>query len=189
MKTFHTACSSNIKKGFTLVEMTVAILVGLMISAAALSLMNNQILTFNILKTQNFLVAEAPQINNTLNRIVSRGSFARLYPSFEDATASTNPTLTDADTLLLVFPSTQQSGAALEAPSFGVIAFDEPNNNLDYYPVADLASLNALDPDNSPHWNISNQVANINYFIQNGVLRIRVTGPHGGSIIYTNTTL
>ncbi|MGJ8676838.1 MAG: PulJ/GspJ family protein [Akkermansiaceae bacterium] len=179
-------------KGYTIVEMTVMILVGLMISATALSLMSNQISAFNILKTQNFLIADAPQINNTLNRIVSRGSAFRIYPSFADAVASTNPTIVNGNTLVIVFQSSGQINTATlvdptviaAASTYGVIDFDPVTNSLDYYYTDNLASIVY----GSPSWNISKQATSVVHTVLGGVLRTTISGPNAESITYSTTT-
>lgn len=173
------------KRGYTLVELTVMILVGLIIATMTLTLLNNQIASFGIIKTQNFLVADAPQINNTLNRIVSRANSFRLYPTFTDVTNATNPTINNAQTLVLLFQSSGQAGALNAAPTFGVIGFNAATNSLDYYSTNDLTTLNQ---NTSPSWNISKQVNNVNYNVINGVLRLTITGPNGGTITYSTTT-
>ena len=65
---------SNLATGFTLLELTVVILISLMIATITLTLFNNQVATFNILRTQNFMIREAPQVNSLLNRIISRSN-------------------------------------------------------------------------------------------------------------------
>ena len=67
------------RSGFTLVEMTVTILVGLMVATITLTLFNSQLASYKILQTQNFLISEAPQINNTLNRIIPRAKQRGVY--------------------------------------------------------------------------------------------------------------
>lgn len=177
-------------KGYTLVELTAAILVGLLISATALTLMSNQLQAFRIIRTQDFLVHEAPQINNTLNRIVSRADFFRMYASFDHATAATNSVTAGGTTLVLQFQSSTHidSTGDLLPPSFGVIHFNATTSSLDYFTAADLAALGALDS-SKPSWNISTQATGVNYSILNGVLRLNILGPNSDSITFSSTTL
>lgn len=161
-------------------EMTIVILVGSMIAIMSLVLFNNQLATYRIINTQNFLIHEAPQIENSLNRITSRANFFRLYPTLEDAEAGTNATITDAQVIALQF-----SGIAQAADSFGVIAFDSDENKLNYYHLASMAELAVA----TPEWSISSQVSDANFFVQNGVLRFKLTGANGAEIIYSTTTL
>ena len=168
------------RTGFTLVEMTIVILVGSIIAMMSLALFNHQLTTYRIINTQNFLIHEAPQIDNSLNRITSRANFFRLYPTLNDAEAGTNATITDAKVIALQF-----SGIGTTADSFGVIAFDDATNRLNYSHLASMAELAAA----TPAWSISRQVSDANFFVQDGVLRFQLTGPNGAEIIYSTTTL
>ena len=58
--------------GFTLIELTITMVVGLMIAMISLMLFNQQLAMFGILRDQNFMIREAPQVNGLLNRLVSR---------------------------------------------------------------------------------------------------------------------
>lgn len=59
-------------RGFTIIELTVTLVIGLMIATTSMALFNNQLTYFRLVQTQDFMIEEAPQINNTLNSIVSR---------------------------------------------------------------------------------------------------------------------
>jgi len=173
-------------KGFTLVEMTLVMVVGIIIAVMSLTLFNYQLMAYKIIGTQNFLIHEAPQVNNTLNRIVSRANFFRLYPTLNDAETGQNATITDAKVLALKFNGTTQAD-----DSFGVIAFDASNNQVTYYHLDSLAELAnagnaAWRAQNS--WNISNQVNDAVFYVENGVLRTKITGPNGAEIIHSTTT-
>lgn len=168
------------RPGFTLIEMTVVITVGLMVAAMSLTMFNQQLASYKILKTQNFLVSEAPQINNTLNRIVSRADFFRMYTSIASARSGRNAVISGGRVLALKFVDSGNNAQS----SFGVIAFNRSAKRLDYYHVNSMAALNA----NSPQWSISTQVSNAVFYVQNGVLRIKLTGPNSEEIIYSTTT-
>ncbi len=169
----------KIRRGFTLIEMTVTITVGLMVAGISLTLFNSQLMSYKILKTQNFLVSEAPQVNNTLNRIVSRANFFRMYESLNDATTGYNAVIADGKVLALKFQDPSDGSS-----SYGVISFNSNTNSLDYYNVSNMAELAVADPD----WTISSQLSDAVFYIQNGVLRIKLTGPNGEEIIYSTTT-
>ncbi|MCP5538331.1 MAG: prepilin-type N-terminal cleavage/methylation domain-containing protein [Akkermansiaceae bacterium] len=166
--------------GFTLIEMTVTIVVGLMVATMALTMFNQQLASYKILKAQNFLISEAPQINNTLNRIVTRANFFRMYESLADATAGNNSVIENGKVLALKFEDAgDQSGS-----SFGVIAFNSSTNHLNYYHVSSMAGLAVA----SPQWSISTQLTDAVFYVENGVLRIKLTGPNAEEIIYSTTT-
>lgn len=177
MRGHHTPASKP--RGFTLIEMTVAITVGLMVAGISLTLFNSQLASYRILKTQNFLVAEAPHVNNTLNQIVSRASFFRMYEDMDDAISGENAVIANGKVLALMFAGTDETNH-----SFGVIEFDQDSKRLEYYHVSSMAGLAAAEP----NWTISSRVSDATFFVENGVLRIRISGPNGEEIIYSTTT-
>jgi len=59
-------------RGFTLLELTIVMVMGLMIASVTLMLFTNQLKMFEILRDQNFMIREAPQVNSLLNRLISR---------------------------------------------------------------------------------------------------------------------
>lgn len=160
--------------------MTVTLSVGLMVAAMSLTLFNSQIMSYKILGAQNFLVTEAPQINNTLNSIVSRANFFQMYTSLNEATIGQNAVISNGKVLALKF----EDPANLSDSSFGVIVFDANNNDLLYYHVTSMAELAIA----SPQWSITNQVDDATFYVENGVLRIKLTGPNQEEIIYSATT-
>ena len=121
-----TKTAARTKSGFTLVEMTLVITVGLMVAGISLTLFNSQLMAYKILGAQNFLISEAPQINNTLNRIVPRANFFRMYQSLSDAEMGSNAVITGGKVLALKFQDT----AKPEDSSFGVIAYDDGTKHL-----------------------------------------------------------
>ena len=175
------------KAGFTLVEMTVTILVGLMIATITLTLFNSQLASYKILQTQNFLISEAPQINNTLNRIIPRANFFRMYGSLTDAKESSNAVIADGKVIALKFQAiTRDPNSPLDDySSFGVIAYDDETKKLNYYHLESMAELAVATPD----WSISNRIEDAVFYVENGVLRTKLTGPNGEEITYSTTTL
>ena len=150
-----------------------------MTALMSLTLLNSQLMSYKIINTQNFLVSEAPQVNNTLNRIVSRANFFRMYETKSDATTGYNAVIADGKILALKFQDPSDGSS-----SFGVIAFDSNSKKLEYYNVGSMAELSMSDPS----WTISTQLNDADFYVQNGVLRIKLTGPNGEEIIYSTTT-
>jgi len=171
---------TKIRRGFTLIEMTLILAVGLMVASISLTLFNSQLMSYKILNSQNFLISEAPQINNTLNRIIPRANFFRMYASLTDAKAGTGAVINDGKVLALQFQDVANSADS----SFGIIAYDDAANDLNYYHVSSMAELAIA----SPAWNITTQLHDAVFYVENGVLRIKLTGPNGEEIIYSATT-
>ncbi|NJM37302.1 MAG: hypothetical protein HC845_05205 [Akkermansiaceae bacterium] len=59
-------------RGVTLLELTVVILLGLLMAGMLMGLAQQQITFLNLLSRQNFLVDEAPLLNNYINRVISK---------------------------------------------------------------------------------------------------------------------
>lgn len=172
--------TTRMPHGFTLIEMTVVVTIGLMVAGISLTLFSSQLASYQILSSQNFLVSEAPQINNTLNRIVSRANFFQMYKSLVDAEIGQNAIISGGKILALQFEDPGNSSDS----SYGVIAFNSSTNTLSYYHVNSLGGLSVA----SPQWNISTHLSDADFYVENGVLRIKLTGPNGEEIIYSTTT-
>ena len=170
--------------GFTLLEMTVVILISLVVATVSLTLFNSQLATYRIIKTQNFLISEAPQISNTLNRIITRANFFRMYQSLSDAQAGTNAVITDGRVMALQFQDPTPDPINPSETSFGVIAFDADKKHLNYYHLSSMAELAVA----TPEWSISRQIEDAVFYVENGVLRTKLGGPNGEEIIYSATT-
>lgn len=171
---------SKMIPGFTLIELTMAITVGLMIATMSITLFSSQLTSYQIIKAQNFLVEESPQISNTLNSIISRANFFQMYTTLDDATTGENSVIIDGKVLALKFEDPGDTSNS----SYGVIHFDATDKILNYYHVENMAELAVA----TPSWKISSQVSDADFFVQNGVLRITLTGPNAEAITYSATT-
>ncbi|GEM_PF-402346 len=179
------------RKGFTLLELTVVMLIGLMIATITLVLFNQQLMMFSALRTQNFMVHEAPQVNLILNKLIPKADSLLIYSTADDVKSGTPIQATTASPGKAVALRFTESNIASTTDSeldsnFGVIAFDTINKNLNYY--ANLSDLSGLDT-STPSWTISSKVENASFFLENGVLRIILTGPEGGEITYSASAL
>ena len=170
------------KSGFTLVEMTVAIVFGLALSAAGLTLLNQQIRVARTFNQQDFILSEAPQINNSLTALLSKADAIRLHPDFANAVGNTNPLLTGGSTLVAAFRNIDNT------TTFGIISLEAVagGNQLNYYyyDPAQSAPTQA-----NPSWVISRKVTNANFNLVNGLFVTTLTGPRGEQITYTISPL
>lgn len=66
-----------LQQGFTLLELTIAVVIGMMLASMTLVLFSNQLTAFSMMRSQNFMIQEAPQINTILNSLVSRATAIR----------------------------------------------------------------------------------------------------------------
>jgi Tfp pilus assembly protein PilE len=90
----------RIRRGFTLVELSIAVMLGLAIGAMVISLFNQQVAFLKIYQKQTFLTEEAPMISQHVRQLVGKADRFRLHDTVADALAGTNPRLTASPVLL-----------------------------------------------------------------------------------------
>ena len=156
--------------------MTLAISIG----AIMVTLLQQQITFLRIMRTQNFLVQEAPQINNTVTQILARADAYRLHEDLSEAVADANAVTAGGKVLVVGFldPDGTQS--------FGLISFETINAEpvLGYYNISPTTPFPGA---GNPDWIISRRVQNVDFFVQNGVFRLQLIGPAGETITYSGT--
>ena len=168
------------RRGFTLPELATAIGLALAIAAIMMTLLQQQVTFHRIVKTQGFLVDDAPQINNTITQILSRADAYRIQSKLRDAVSGTNAITADGKVLVLDYLNPDGS------EDFGIISFESDNGK-------DARAYYTMDPATpftkagNPDWLISRQVDNAEFFIQNGVFRMQLTGPAGEIVTYSGT--
>lgn len=146
-------------KGFTLLELTVVMVVGLMIATISLTLFTQQLALFDILRTQRFMIREAPLINGILNSLISRANTLNVD---ED-----NSTLT----LTYIAPNDNTESTATILFDAGTLSYQNTGGSS-------WIISTQLDPDNG-----------VSYTVENGILTIKLTGTNGGEINYSTTPL
>jgi len=175
------------QKGFTLLELTVVMVIGLLIGSATLALFTQQINMFQAIKRQNFLLRDAPEIVGVLNKIVPRANAFQMFADIDNVNDSSG-IITGATVLALRFQDSTKNASADEElkHTFAVIAFDATEGDLNYY--NNLSKLSDITPD-TPNWKISTNVKDATFFIENGVIRMTIVGPNDEEITYSSTTL
>lgn len=167
------------RRAFTLVELTAAIMVGLMIGTMLLALVNQQFAFLRIYRAQNFLLEEAPVINTYVAKLLGRADRFRLHDSVADALANKNPRLTSSPVALLNY---KQPDGTMRA---SILAFQDLSNgkgpSLYYYVVPVSGVLT------SPEWAITSKARGVAFTMDQGVLRVSITGPAGEQITYSGT--
>lgn len=167
----------SFRRGFTLIEMSIAIMLGLAIGTMVISLFNQQIAFLKIYQAQSFLTEEAPMISQHVRQLVGKADRFRLHDSVSDALAGSNPRLTSSPVLLLNF---RQPDGTMRA---SIMAFQNlgSGNALYYYVVPNNGVLGA------PQWAISKKPSNVQFAMDQGVLRMTITGPNNEQITYSGT--
>ncbi len=166
-----------LRGGFTLVEMTLAMSVGMVVAAIIMTLFTQQVTFLRIFGLQNFLNEEAPMVSMHVSRIIGKADRYRLHSNLEDALDNQNPQLADAPVLLMNFRQPDGSTRAT------ILAFEtrDERQALYYHVVPESGAL----PD--PEWFVTDRVSDVAFSIEEGILRMRLTGPSGEEITYSGT--
>ncbi len=169
--------SGKRRRGFTLIELSMAMIMGMAISAMVIALFNQQLAFLRLYQTQSFLTDEAPVISNYVSKLVGKADRFRLHDSVADALLGRNPRLTASPVVVLNF---RQPDGTVRA---SILAFENrgAGNALYYYVVPSNGILG------DPQWYVTNKPTKVEFGMQEGVLRMMLTGPAGEQIIYSGT--
>lgn len=165
---------NRFRRGYTLIELSLAMMTGLMIATMLLAIFQQQVSFLQIFHRQSFLTTEAPIINNYLSRIMGTADGFRLYSSVDSLRSGGDAVTEDAPVLMLQF---KQGGIFRAA----VLSFVE-GDGLYYRHVTTNAEIN----ENSG-WCLSKELQDVNFSIVEGILRIELTGPNDEVITYSGS--
>lgn len=163
--------------GFTLIELTLAMILGGVAGALVLSLFNQQITFLKLYRSQNFLTDEAPVISAHVSRIVGKADRFRLHDSLNDALNGVNPRMGPCPVVVLNFRQPDNSMRA------SILSFEDRGNGkqLYYYVVPKVGTIGA------PQWSVTRQPKDVRFTIEQGVLRMTLTGPASEQIVYSGS--
>jgi hypothetical protein len=162
-------------RGYTLVELTLAMSIGIVISGIVMSLVNQQLAFLKIFRVQSFLVTEAPMLNNYLVKIIGTADSYRLYASVDDLVAGRAQVMDNAPVIMLRFKEPNGTFRA------SVLSFENPGTGSGLY----YRMVNTSGVLGSPSWALSKRPTNVRFSIEQGILRVRVSGPNGEEVIYS----
>lgn len=163
----------SLRRGFTLIELSIVMMMGMLTGSMVLALFNQQLAFLRRFSEQNFLASEAPIISMYVSRLVGKADRFRLHDSVADALAGLRSRLTPSPVLVMNF---RQPDGTMRA---SILSFERPA--LYYYVVPVNGVLGA------PQWSISNKPRDVLFSIEQGVLRMVLTGPSGEQITYSGT--
>ena len=164
-------------RGFTLIELTIAVMVGLATGAMVIALFNQQLSFLKIFRAQNFLTEESPIISMYVSRLVGKADRFRLHDTVANALTGTNPRLTASPVVVLNY---RQPDGSMRAT---ILSYENrgSGNALYYYIVPVSGVLGA------PQWAVTKAPSNVSFSVVTGVLRMVLTGPNGEQITYSGT--
>lgn len=159
--------------GFTLLEMSSAMAVLLILSTALLAMMQQHVLLMQLCQRQAFLTSEAPKIGNLLTRILNGADHYFVYASKDAALGTGAPILGSGAAVKLFFKSAAQTTEtrvlAVEAGSSGAAL------KL-YTPQGNGAATS---------WTVSGKIASAEFLSADGILGVTLHGPNGEQITYS----
>lgn len=167
----------KIRRGFTLLELSLAMAVGMTIGAATLAMLNQQIAFLRIFRAQSFLNEEAPMISAHVSKLLANAERFRLHASIAEALSGANPRLTDSPVAVLNF---RQPDGSMRA---GILSFEDRGQGeaLYYYVVPTSGVLTA------PEWAVTDKPEDVSFFVEAGIIRIRLVGPAGEEITFSGS--
>ncbi len=173
MRTIHRSA----RGGYTLIELSIAMTMGMVVAGMVLLLFNQQLAFLRIYRTQNFLTEEAPVISPYVSKLVGRADRFRMHDSLADALANSKIRTSASPVVVLNF---RQPDGSMRA---SILAFQNLGSGpaLYYYVVPSNGVLG------TPQWVISNKPSNVSFAMEQGVLRMTLTGPQGEQITYSGT--
>lgn len=172
-------CRYGKRRGMTLIEVTLAMTLGLVVAGMLMALVGQQIAFLRTFSRQTFLIDEAPMVSMHVGRMAGKADRFSLHASVGDALADRNRRLSSSPVLLMTF---QQPDGSIRS---SIVSFEARNGRqeLNYYlvPASGTASLG------TPQWSITRQAQNVAFTVEQGVLRMTLTGPAGERITYSGT--
>ncbi len=165
------------RRGVTLIELSIAMSIGMLVGGMMLSLFNQQLAFLRIFRAQNFLTDEAPIVSLYVSKLIGKSDRFRLHASLTDALAGDDPQLSASPVVVLNFR--QPDGTAKAA----ILSFEDLGSGpaLNYYVVPDAGLLG------TPQWSVTKAPTDVSFDMVEGVLRMTLTGPNGDQITYSGT--
>jgi hypothetical protein len=163
------------RRGYTLIELTLAMSIGIVIASLLMTMVNQQLAFLKIFRAQSFLVTEAPLLNNYLSKVIGNADSYRLYASLNDVVSGATPVLDGAPVILLRFKEPNGTFRA------SVLSFENPGTGQGLY----YRMVNTSGVLGDPSWALSRQPSNVRFSIEQGVLRVRLTGPYNEEVVYS----
>ena len=121
------------RSGFTLIELTLALGLGLMVGSVMLAVVNQQVAFLTIYRKQNFLIDEAPMMNMYFSRIVSKADKVELCTlSLNDEMGTPAEDTQTGNALKMYFRQPDGTWTA------SLLAYSGTHHKLSYYNLADV---------------------------------------------------
>ncbi len=173
MMTLRTAAKACKQKAFSLVEMTLALILAMILASASLVLLSDHVNLLRIINSFDFLRDDAPTINMLMVKMLNRADSYRVYASKATAFSESSAITTGGRCVRLIYRNPDGSS------SERIIAFEVVNGEgqLNFYSKGAIWS-------NDPDWTISSKVSDVTFSNDTGILLVKITGPNQEEITY-----
>ncbi|MFC5051632.1 type II secretion system protein [Rubritalea spongiae] len=178
----------NKKKGYTLIELSVVMVLVIMIAGTLTSMLSQQVQFLSWWNTQKFIAEDAPLVNNMVVRLFSQADAFRVHNTQANALNGTGGTLAGGTAVMLGFSSPNGG------KEYGIINYNAANGSIEYSNVTNNNGI--LSIVNGDTWTMASGVAGAVFDVSNGtlngvnvagyegVIEFTLTGPYGGQITY-----
>lgn len=166
-------------RGYSLVELTLAMGIGMSTALMLMAIFNQQLAFLKIFSVQSFLTTEAPIINTYLSRVLGAAEGYQLYPSISAFTSSSQSVSSDASVLVLKFK--EPNGTF----RYSVMSFEDPAG--DQVQGLYFRHISAAGVLGAPEWALSLKPKGVKFAITRGILEVKITGPNDEEITYSGT--
>lgn len=158
--------------GFTLLEMSAAISVMMVVATALVAMVQQHIAFLELCQQQVFLTSEAPKIGDLLNRILNNADHYFVYATKDEALGNGLPTMASGSAVKLFFTSPAQT---TEARVLSV----EPG------PVgACLRFYTPQTTSSETSWTVTSKIRSARFQSAEGILGLTLLGPNREQITY-----
>lgn len=172
MKTTFIYPAERRNSGFTLVEMSAAMAVMMVVATALVAMMQQHVTFLQMCQQQVFLTSEAPKIANLLNRILNNADHYFVYATKADALGNGLPILTSGSAVKLFFKSAAQT---TETRVLSV----EPTPT-----GASLRFYTAQSTSSDTSWTVSSKIRSASFQSAEGILSLTLLGPNREQVTY-----
>jgi prepilin-type N-terminal cleavage/methylation domain-containing protein len=164
------------RRGFTLIEMTMALALSLGIAGVLVGILQQQISFTTIMNKFSFLREDAPQVGTLLTNVINKADNYRIFPDTGNARDMQGAVRSGGKSLRLRFRN--PDGTSDQA----IVAFEaiEGEKRLNYY---FKPSSEETWPTN-PEWTISARPDAVTFDNSTGILLVTLTGENGEEVTY-----
>lgn len=168
----HQIRAGRSRAGFTLLEMSTAFGVLMVLGVALLAMLQQHTQFLEMFRRQSFLAVEAPKIGNLLGRILNEADHYFVYAGKDEALAAGQPTMAPGQAVKLFFKTPTQ-----ETEERMIVAESTAKGTaLRFYSWGADGTTAA--------WTIASRLRSASFQSDQGILNMTLEGPNGELVTY-----